>query len=237
MKPTIESWKSPSLGKTMKLNIFGTGGTPVLIFPSEEGDRNEWNEAGIMEAVNEQIKEEYNQFFCVDSVALESLLKREADPAVRLRRQGQYEQYIIDEVIPFIRKKNRNPFLIFSGAFLGAYYAMLFGLKHPRKTDKVIAISGTYNIKPYLDGFYNDNVYFNNPVDFLPNLADDEALKSISSIDFRLLSYNNDPQRQSSERMSDTFWLKNVEHNFYVWDEVISDPWELVDSMFKEHLF
>lgn len=230
-------WRSPSLGKKMGISVFGSRGTPVLIFPSEEGQREEWNEAGIMQALTEQIEEGYNQFFCIDSVAEESLLNKSVDPRHRIRRQMQYEQYVIDEVIPFIRDQNSNPFLIFSGAFLGAYYAMLMGLKYPTKTNKVIGISGTYDVKPYLDGHYDDNVYYNNPVDFMPNLNDQQILKDISEVDIRLLSYTNDPQRKESERMSDTLWLKNVDHNFYVWDEVISDPWKLVDSMFKEHLF
>jgi esterase/lipase superfamily enzyme len=103
--------------------------------------------------------------------------------------------------------------------------------------NKVIGISGTYDIKPYLDGHYDDNVYYNNPVDFMPNLNDSSILKNISDIDIRLLSFTNDPQRAGSERMSDTLWLKNVDHNFYVWDESISDPWNVVDSMFIEHLY
>mgnify|MGYP000028727261 CR=1 FL=1 len=237
MKPTTEHWKSPSLGRKMELKIFGTGGTPVLIFPSEEGGNSEWHEAGIMDALDEQISEEYNQFFCIDSVADESLLNKNAEPRQRIGRQVQYEKYIVDEVIPFVKKRNKNPFLILSGAFLGAYYAMLYALKYPRKFDKVIGISGTYDIKPYLDGHYDDTVYYNNPVDFMPNLTDQSILKQVSDIDIRLLSYANDPQRGASERMSDTLWLKNVDHNFYVWDEVISDPWKLVDSMFVEHLF
>jgi len=231
------SWKSPSLGKKMDLMVYGTSGTPVIIFPSEEGACNEWEETGMIEALNEQIEEEYNQFYCVDSVAVESLLNKEADPCVRIRRQIQYEQYIVDELIPFIKKQNKNPYLIVAGAFLGAYYAMLLALKHPEKINKVIGISGTYNIKPYLDGYYDDTVYYNNPVDFLPNLNNKEMINQISTIDIRLLSYLNDPQRSSAEKMSDTLWLKNIDHNFYIWDEKVSDPWSLVDTMFKEHLY
>ena len=190
-----------------------------------------------MAALEEQIDEEYNQFFCLESVAGENLLNKNAEPAQRIKRQSHYEQYIVDEVIPFVRKENSNPFLIFSGAFLGAYYAMLYALKYPQKVDKVIGISGTYDIKPYLNDYYDNTVYFNNPVDFVTNLNNPEILKKISDVDIRLLSYSNDPQRNESKRMSDTLWLKNVAHNFYVWDEVISDPWKLVDSMFIEHLY
>jgi esterase/lipase superfamily enzyme len=86
MKSKTHHWKSPSLGKKMNLSEFGTAGTPVLIFPSEEGDREEWNEAGIMQALEEQIKEEYNHFFCLDSVAEESLLNKDVEPNQRIRR-------------------------------------------------------------------------------------------------------------------------------------------------------
>lgn len=237
MERTHHSWKSPSLGKKMELLKFGDSGTPVIIFPSEEGSLTEWEETGIMDSLSEQVNEGYNQFFCVDSIASESLLNREAEPALRIRRQNLYEQYIIDEVIPFIRDQNSNPYLITSGAFLGAYYALLFALKHPEKINKVIGISGTYCIKSYLDGFYDDSVYYNNPVDFLSNLNNRDTLKLLSEIDFRLLSYDNDPQRDFSEKMSDTLWYKNIDHNFYIWDEKVSDPWSLVDSMFKEHLY
>lgn len=237
MERTLHSWKSPSLGKKMDLLAFGNSGTPVIIFPSEEGSLTEWEDTGMMESLSEQIYEGYNQFFCVDSIANESLLNREAEPRLRIRRQNSYERYIIDEVIPFVREQNSNPYIIFSGAFLGAYYALLFALKHPGKISKVIGISGTYDIKPYLDDFYDDSVYYNNPLDFLPNLNDRNTLKIISEIDFRLLSYLNDPLRDVSEKMSDTLWLKNIDHNFYIWDEKVSDPWNLVDSMFKEHLY
>jgi len=237
MERTLHSWKSPSLGKKMDLLKFGNSGTPVIIFPSEEGSFSEWEDTGMIDSLNEQINEGYNQLFCVDSIADESLLNKNAEPNLRIRRQNLYEQYIIDEVVPFIKEQNSNPYLILSGAFLGAYYALLFALKHPQKINKVIGISGTYNIKPYLDDFYDDSVYYNNPVDFLPNLNDRDTLKIISEIDFRLLSYVNDPQRDISEKMSDTLWLKNIDHNFYIWDEKVSDPWNLVDSMFKEHLY
>jgi len=237
MNKKNHSWKSPSLGKEMKVSVYGTSGTPVIIFPSEEGDRNEWEETGMIDSLQEQIGEGYNQFFCVDSVADISLLNKESAPGRRIRCQEHYELYIIDELIPFIKKQNNNSFLLAAGAFLGAYYSLLFALKNPGKINKVIGISGNYDIKPYLDGFYDESVYFNNPVDFLPNLSKRPLIEAIKKIDIRLLSYANDPQRQLSRRISDTLWVKNIEHNFYVWDESVSDPWDLVDSMFIEHLY
>ncbi len=237
MERTYKKWKSPSLGKEMELLVFGDKGTPILVFPSEEGRFFEWEDAGLIDDLSEQINEGYNQIICVDSVAHEGLLNKSVEPYVRLSRQKQYEDYIVDEVIPFIKKQSSDDFLLATGVNLGAYFALLYALKKPQKIDKVIGVSGTYDIKPYLDGFYDDNVYYNNPIDFLPNLNEKKILKEISKVDIRLLTYGNDPQNQHSERMSDTLWLKNLEHNFYVWDERVSDPWEVVSPMLKEHLF
>jgi esterase/lipase superfamily enzyme len=44
--------------------------------------------------------------------------------------------------------------------------------KHPDVFRGVIAMSGSYAVRSYLKGHYDDNVYFNNPVDYLPNLND-----------------------------------------------------------------
>lgn len=230
-------WKSPSLGKEMEMLIFGKKGTPVVIFPSEEGSFFEWEDAGIMEALREQAEEGYNQFFCVDSVNEESFLNKAVDPYVRISRQKQYEDYIMDEVLPQIKERNSNGYFVFTGANLGAYHALLLALKHPSKVHKVISISGSFDIKAYMDGFYDDNVYYNNPVDFIPNMNDLKTLKQISEIDIRLLSYKNDPQQGATRRMSDTLWMKNLEHEFYIWDEEVSDPWEVVAPMLREHLF
>ncbi len=237
MKKKHHTWKSPSLGREMNICVYGTSGTPVIIYPSEEGKCTEWEETGMIELLGEQLEQGYNQLFCVDSVSDESLLNKNVEPYVRVSRLKQYEQYVTDELIPFIHEQNSNPYIINTGVFLGAYYALLFALKHPEQVGKVIGLSGTYNIKPYLDGYYDDNVYYNNPVDFIPNLNENNILDKISRLDIRLLTYANDPQRNQSERMSETLWLKYLEHNFYVWDQKVSDPWDLVASMVKEHLY
>ena len=34
-------------------------------------------------------------------------------------------------------------------------------------------MSGAFDIHQFLDGYYDDDCYFNNPPDFIPNLTDD----------------------------------------------------------------
>ncbi len=188
-------WKSPSLGRDMEMLVFGKGGTPVLVFPTDHGRFFEWEDHGTIDQFTEQLESEFNQFFFVDSVSAESFLNSDVDPYTRLVREEQFELYIIDEVLPFIGDVNNTPYLITAGAELGAYQALRIALKNPELFDKVISISGYYDINVFLDGFRDDTGYFNNPIEFLPNLNDDAILKSISSLDLRLISYLNDSHK------------------------------------------
>ena len=57
------------------------------------------------------------------------------------------------------------------GASLGAYHAANTLLKHPDVVKRCFALSGVYDMKRFMDGAYDDNFYFNNPVDYLANLS------------------------------------------------------------------
>jgi esterase/lipase superfamily enzyme len=229
-------WKSPSLGRDMEMLIFGDSGTPVVVFPTDKGRFHEWEDQGGIDAVTEQVESGYNQFFCIDSVAEESFLNSDVDPYTRLMRENQYEMYVVDEVLPYIEEVNSNPFIISAGAELGAYQALRLALKHPELFDKVIAMSGYFDINRYMDGFKDDNSYYNNPIEFIPNLNNQSILKSISSLDMRLISYLNDPNKITTSKMSDTLWLKFLQHEFTVWDEETSAPWALYPKMLRENL-
>jgi esterase/lipase superfamily enzyme len=236
MQREYRKWKSPSLGRDMEILVFGKEGTPVLIFPTGEGSFHEWEDQGVMNEVQEQIENGYNQFFCVDSVVQESYLNKDVDPYVRLMRENQYQMYIMDEVLPLISEENPNPYLITAGAGLGAYQSLLFALKYPYSINKVISISGHFDINVHLDGFKDDNSYFNNPIEFLPNMNDESLLKAISSLDIRLISYLNDPNRDHTLKMSDILWMKFIEHEHNIWNENTEDLWSLLPSMFKTNL-
>lgn len=229
-------WKSPSLGKEMEMLVFGKEGTPVIVFPTENGRFFEWEDQGVVQGVQEHIDAGYNQLFCVDSVADECFLNKNVDPYTRMMRHSQYMLYILDEVLPFIAVRNPNSYIINTGVGLGAYYSLLLALKHPLYFKKVLGLSGYYCIRNYLDGFYDKNVYSNNPLDFIPNINETETLKNLSTVDIRLLSYNNDAFVEASREISNKLWLKFIEHQFYIWDENSGDPWYLIPAMFKEHL-
>lgn len=234
---TYKSWKSPSMGKEMELLIYGKEGTPVILFPSAHGSYKEWEDRNGFLILEEQINEGYNQFYCVESFADESFMNESVDPLIRIQRFSQYQAYIMDELLPFISDNNSNPFVIVSGVALGAYCALLMALKYPTNFHKVIGLCGYYDISVHMNDVIDDSIYYNNPVEFIPNLNDDKLLKFISSVDIRLLNYKNDPTKEATRKMSDILWLKFIEHEHYVWDNETEDLWTLVPNMLKDNLF
>ncbi len=236
MNRTYRKLQSPNLGKAMEMLIFGEEGIPILAFPTANGRFFEWENRKMTETVSDKINPGFNQVYCVDTIMTESLLNRDVDPFTRLMRLQQYERYIMEEVVPFIKENNKASFLMTAGCELGGFLALLFLLKHPGTFGKGIAISGQFDIKPFLGGFYNENVYFNNPVDFIPNLYDSKILQAIEHTDIRLATYDGDTKKDATVRMSHTFKMRYIDHTLDIWNGTGEDRWEIWRSMLNKHI-
>jgi esterase/lipase superfamily enzyme len=55
---------------------------------------------------------------------------------------------------------------------MGAYHAANFFFRHPDIFDTVIALSGLYRLNHFIGDYMDDNVYFNTPLAYLPNMDD-----------------------------------------------------------------
>ncbi|KPP95128.1 MAG: hypothetical protein HLUCCA01_04400 [Bacteroidetes bacterium HLUCCA01] len=229
-------WWSPSLGRDMEMLVFGHSGTPVLVFPSSMGRFHEWEDFHMISALRRQIEEGYNQVFCVDSVDKESFYNTQASPYVRIVRHRQYDSYINDEVIPYIHSRNENQFIVSAGASFGAYHALNIVLKYPGRFGKLIAMSGKFDIRGFMDGFYDDNVYFNNPVDYVPNLNNHQHLEDIRRLDLRLVSGEWDMCLDANVDMSRKLERKSVPHQLDIWGNQTKHDWPWWRDMIQKHI-
>lgn len=238
MEVQVEKWRSPSLGKNMELRTYGESGTPVLAIPTRGKGANQWEEKGMVESISFQLENGYNQLFCIQSADEESFFNEDISPAQRIIRHIQYESYVIEEVVPKIEEKSTIDFLIVAGVDMGGYHAVNLGLKHPRSFGKAIGISGVYDITPFLEGYYDENIYYNNPVDYVPNLSNEKLLDKIRHVDFRLVSYTNDPRKDLAYRLDEIFKTKMMEHELDIWQMQTTEEkeWEIWKQMFKLHI-
>lgn len=229
-------WHSDHLGKEMELLRFGYAGTPILAFPSSLGRFFEWEDFGMVEALSHQLSSGMNQLFCVDSVDAESLYNKGVDPYTRIKRHQQYESYILNEVVPFIHHKSEQQFIIAAGASFGAYHAANMVLKRPWDFGKLIALSGVFDIKSQLNGFYNDDVYFSNPVDYLPNLSDEHTLNTLRNTRVILNTAEFDPCKDANLHMSHLLNKKGINHTLDMRHGVFGHDWPWWRDIIKQHI-
>ncbi|MDG5767184.1 alpha/beta hydrolase-fold protein [Balneolales bacterium ANBcel1] len=230
------SWKSPSLGREVTLLSYGTEGVPILAFPGDSGSSDYWEKQGLIDALSFQIENGHNQLFCVDSIDQESFFNAAAEPRARINKHRQYEGFIIDEVLPHIRKKTGDLFLMTTGIHMGGYHALNLMLKYPGQIQKVIAIGGRFQIRPFLGDYFDDNVYFNNPLEYLPNLEEESLLEEIRNADIRLIVTPDDPYLELNYMLSDILRSKSIDHIFDYWIEAGLGRREVWGNILQRHV-
>jgi esterase/lipase superfamily enzyme len=218
MHREYQRWYSPSVERDMELLVFGHGGARVLVFPSSFGRFYEWENQGMIAALGGRLERGDFQLFCMDGIDTETWYARDRSPAERLRRYEQYGEYVLGEVLPFSAGHNDNPFVVVTGTSLGAYHAVNFAFRHPEEVNRVLGMSGKYDIRGFLNGYYSDAVYFNNPCDYLGNEHDPDRLAALRRLDVILATGRDDPNRASSEYLSGILWGKGVWHALQLWD-------------------
>ena len=202
----------------MELLVFGHAGAPVLVFPTSQGRFYEFEDRGMVGVLSEHLENGWIQLICVDSVDSESWYCGWAHPGGRVWRHMQYEQYLLNEVIPGVRNINSNPFWMALGASFGAYHAMNLGLRHPHIIRRIIGLHGIYDIRRFVRGYYDDNVYFNNPVDYTANLHDSGYIHQLQQVDIIFVTGSDDANKDSNDQLSANLWRAGVGHAYRVWN-------------------
>src|ERR1700744_191654 len=179
MNREYHKWYSERLGRDMELLVFGHGGVPIIVFPSSQARFYEFEDRGMAGSIGHKIDNGEIQLYCVDSLDAESWYNRNVPPRWRIARQIQYQEYILNELLPLIRLKNQNRHLISLGCSFGGYHAVNIALRHPDVFTGFLSMSGAFDIKAlgFLGRSYNDEVYFNMPLDYVPNIHDPHELE------------------------------------------------------------
>jgi len=211
----------------MELLAFGHAGFPIVVFPTSGGRFWEYEERGMVNALAPKVDRGELQVFCVDSVDRESFYNHWAAPADRLNRHNAFDAYLAIEFAPFVRNRTSWPQMGATGCSLGGYHAINFALRHPDVVTYAVSMSGAYDIpKRFLDGFYNQDAYFNSPLDFLPGLADSWSLDRYRRNYYVLAVGNHDPLFDQNVKLAHELGSKQIPHILDVWEGFGHDwPW------------
>jgi esterase/lipase superfamily enzyme len=122
MRREISKWFSPNLNKEMEIVAYGDYGVALLLFPTAAADYLEYERFQMIETLAPYIDAGKIKVYSINSINSESWLNDEMNPKDKIIRHQQFNDYVTEEVVPFINNDcNNEAEIITCGASLGAF--------------------------------------------------------------------------------------------------------------------
>jgi esterase/lipase superfamily enzyme len=206
--------------------VLGHWGRPVLVFPSQERSRYEWEEHGMVDAVRDLIDAGRVKLYCVDSwdsaTWHDDWLPREE----RARRHEGYERWVADRV--------DGDDVIAAGVSMGAFHAANLTLRRPQRFPLALCFSGVYDLAGVGWGERADSFYFNNPADFVSGL--DGSPASLLLVAGRGMWEDTTGALEQTLRFASLLEMKGIRHELDVWGEDAPHDWPAWRAQLAMHL-
>src|SRR3954468_8414778 len=103
MNKELHSWYSQALGKEMPIVTYGHYGFALLMIPTAAADYLEYERFQLMERLAPYINSGKVKVYSVNSMNSESWMNNGMAGEHKAIRHNQFNEYIFNEVIPFIR--------------------------------------------------------------------------------------------------------------------------------------
>ena len=234
MRKEITSWYSPALRREMPIASYGHYGFAILLIPTAAADYLEYERFQLIQSLEPIINSGKLRVFSIDSINKESWLNYQMEPAHRAIRHNEFNQYVFDEVVPFIRNATSNETFIYTcGASFGALHAMNLFCKRPDILNGVISMSGVYDLTEYTRGYWDEQVYYNSPMHYIPNLTDSLYLDKLkASHHIHLCTGSGDfEDPDSSRRFASVLFDKGIWCDLDVWGVDVRHDWSTWRNM------
>ena len=122
------------------------------------------------------------------------------------------------------------------GTSFGAFHAVLLALRRPWSIRGFIGLSGAYGTSRWLDGYFDDLVYFTDPLSFLPGLSDETYLGPLRGMEKKIIGTGEtDPNVEDSYRVAELMNDKGVGAWLDVWQGWAHD-WPYWKEMIRKYV-
>lgn len=229
MQRDIWSWRSPALQREMEVARFGHYGKPVLLFPTGGGDFLEHERFLMIKALSPLIEGGRIKVYLVGNINRDGWINPDASGRTKTWLQARFTEYLAQEVVPFVRADCGQTTQKFAaaGASLGAYNAVNLVAKHPESFDLAVTMSGTFDLRRWLGDHFDDDFYFNHPLDWLPNLGPGEQLERLRQGTRFVLAVGQGPwdNPPNSVRMAKVLAQKGIWNRVELWGKDADHDW------------
>ena len=206
-------WKeySPSLGRDMECKVYGHAGQPMLFIPCQDGRFFSFEDFHMSDVMAPWIESGQLMVMAIDTIDLETWSDKNGDPYHRARRHEAWMNYIFNEAAPFFRDLARQwngeeRGIIAFGCSLGATHAANLYFRRPDLFSGLMALSGIYTASYGFDGYMDEVVYMNSPVDYMANLPADHPYVPLFNSQRAVICVGQGPW----EIPDTTYQMKNI---------------------------
>lgn len=236
----VFGWHSPRLGLDMPIVRYGNWGHALLLFPTAQSDLFDNERFGLIDAIGHHIEAGRLNVFCINTINSISWMDRSLHPGEKARRQQLFAGYVEEEVVPYIRRalENDSARIGVAGASFGAYHAANEFFRRPDLFDTLLAMSGFYELWPsWLGGYSDDNVYFNNPMAFVPGIHDPHQRHLISHSQIHILTGQGQWEHpHQSREFSSMLWNNGIWNNLDMWGHDVPHDWPSWRKMLNHYV-
>jgi esterase/lipase superfamily enzyme len=232
---------SPAIGSAGVVSVYGHYGRAVLVFPSEGGRAYDWQDNGMIGAVEGLLEAGRVKLYCVDSFDAGSWSNASIPLEQRAQEHGRYESWILDQVVPFIHNDTGGEILT-TGVSLGAFHAANFALKRADVFPLALCMSGNYDPAAWNGwGERGEAVYFNNPIDYVGHLGGDHLEWLRSRISLLLVCgqgqwEDTTGSLESTKRLAGMLAEKGIRHELDLWGHDVPHDWPSWRAQIAHHL-
>ncbi|MBG9978162.1 MULTISPECIES: esterase family protein [Ruoffia] len=221
---------SGHLGREMYFNRYGHGGTPVIVFPSSGGSKDEYADFKMVETLSGFIESGQIHLYTVSSIDSESWNDTGKSAHDKAKAHNQYDKYLVHEFIPLVRHESQwDGKMIATGCSMGGFHSMLFALRHPDIIGLTISQSGVYDARYFTGEFGSDiATYENSPIDFLWNMSDPWFLDQYRQNQFIVSVGQGDwegPHVTATRKLDEVFNAKGIPGWFDYWGHDVAHDW------------
>jgi esterase/lipase superfamily enzyme len=235
--PRIEhtDFYSHLLGMSLKVEVTGHFGYPILMFPTSQGQYTQNHDFKLNESINWFVEQGKVKLYNIETIDKFSFYDKNIHAAERIRNYELYVQFLIQEFVPYLQALHSEHRIAIAGASFGGYHASNFAFRFPDVVSHLFCLSGAFSIRNFMDGFSNEQVYFNSPREFMRN---DLAWK-FNHMHIVLSTSDEDICLEQTKEMSNILSVKGINHWYdeRKWINHDWPLWRMAFPMFIERFF
>lgn len=227
--PRIEhtDYYSHHLGTNVKVEVTGHYGYPILMFPTSKGQYTQNNDFKLNESIAWFVEQGLVKLYNIQTIDGWSFYDDGIHPAHRIMNYERWIQFLRNEFVPYLQALHQTHRIAVAGASFGGYHAANFAFRYPDLVSHLFCLSGAFTIRNFMDGYADDQVYFNCPREFVEK---DEAWK-YKHMHIVLSTSDQDICKNPTREMAGILQKMGVDH-WYDEQKWIGHDWPLWRMMF-----